>query len=163
MERRGGIRLVVAKTNDLQLVPSEVQDIMELEVLACLTVFHDLADLRNGAIPGMKAVCRTYRADRKDCRVCPMLHRCVSDSHRSRSVRMNIFEEAVKKQRKMDGTPTHKHILDLRQIWCEGSFAAQKWMHNLRRLFRRGIEAAEEHCLLSATALNLKRMVRCLG
>ena len=108
-------------------------------------------------------VCRTYRADRKDCRVCPMLHRCVSDSHRSRSVRVNIFEEAVKKQRKMDGTPTHKHILDLRQIWCEGSFAAQKWMHNLRRLFRRGIEAAEEHCLLSATALNLKRMVRCLG
>jgi len=48
-------------------------------------------------------------------------------------------------------------------IWCEGSFAAQKWMHNLKRLFRRGIEAARDHCLLSATALNLKRMVKCLG
>jgi hypothetical protein len=108
-------------------------------------------------------VCRIYRADRKDCQDCPMLERCVSDSHRSRTIRMNIFEEAVKRQRETEGTPAHKHILNLRQIWCEGSFAAQKRMHNLRRLFRRGLEAAEDHCLLSATALNLKRMVKCLG
>lgn len=108
-------------------------------------------------------ICRTYRADRKDCRSCPMLSRCVSDSHRSRTIRVNIFEEAVKRQREREGTPTHRRILKLRQIWCEGSFAAQKSMHNLRRLFRRGMEAAEEHCLLSAMALNLKRMVKCLG
>lgn len=108
-------------------------------------------------------ICRTYRADRKDCRCCPMLSRCVSDSHRSRTVRKNIFEDAVKRMRERDGTPFHQHILNLRQIWCEGSFAAQKSMHNLRRLFRRGLGAAEEHCLLSAMALNLKRMVKCLG
>jgi IS5 family transposase len=108
-------------------------------------------------------ISRIYRADRKDCRICPMLGRCVSDSHRSRCIRKNIFEEAVKRQRETDGTPTHDRILNLRQIWCEGSFAAQKWMHNLRRLFRLGLEAAEDHCLLSATALNLKRMVKCLG
>lgn len=108
-------------------------------------------------------ICRTYRADRKDCRVCPMLMRCVSCSHRSRTVRVNIFEEAVRRQRELDGTPVHDYILNLRQIWCEGSFAAQKWRHNLRYLLRRGLEAAEDHCLLSATALNLKRMVKCLG
>ncbi len=76
-------------------------------------------------------ICRTYRADRKDCRSCPMLNRCVSDSHRSRTVRVNIFEDAVNRQRERDGTPIHRHILNLRQIWCEGSFAAQKSMHNL--------------------------------
>ena len=108
-------------------------------------------------------ICRIYRADRKDCRACPMLSKCVSNSHRSRTIRKNIFEEAVKRQRKTDDASTHKRILGLRQIWCEGSFAAQKWMHNLRCLFRRGIEAAEDHCLLSATALNLKRMIKCLG
>jgi IS5 family transposase len=108
-------------------------------------------------------VCRTYRADRKDCRNCSMLSKCVSNSHRSRAIRMNIFEQAVKKQREADSTPAHRHILNLRQIWCEGSFAAQKWTHNLRRLFRRGLEAARDHCLLSAIALNLKRMVKCLG
>ena len=39
-----------------------------------------------------------------------------SDSHRSRTVRVNIFEDAVKRQREMDGTPAHKHILNLRQV-----------------------------------------------
>lgn len=108
-------------------------------------------------------ICRTYRADRKDCRSCPMLSRCVSDSHRSRSVRVNIFEEAVKRCREREGTPAHHYILNLRQIWCEGSFAAQKARHNLRSLYRRGLEAAEDHYLLSAMALNLKRTVKCLG
>nr|WP_302467306.1 transposase [Intestinimonas massiliensis (ex Afouda et al. 2020)] len=50
-----------------------------------------------------------------------------------------------------------------RQIWCEGTFAAQKWGHNLTRVLRRGLEAAEDHCLLSATALNLKRMIKYMG
>ncbi|MFQ9800020.1 MAG: transposase [Clostridia bacterium] len=60
------------------------------------------------------------------------------------------------------GTALHSYILEQRQIWCEGSFAAQKARHNLRKLYRRGLEAAETHCLLSAMALNLKRMVKCL-
>lgn len=106
-------------------------------------------------------LCRTYRADQKDCRSCPLISRCVSNSHRNRTVLVNIFEEAVKKQRSKDGTYLHRHILKLRQIWCEGSFAAQRARHNLRGLYRRGIEAAEKHCLLSAMALNLKRMVKC--
>ena len=108
-------------------------------------------------------ICRIYRADRKDCQACPMLSQCVSKSHKSRTIRVNIFEGAVKKQRKRDGTPLHRQILKQRQIWCEGSFAAQKAHHNLSRLFRRGVEAVEEHCLLSAMALNLKRMVKCMG
>ena len=47
----------------------------------------------------------------------------------------------------------HKHVVPLkqRQIWCEGTFAAQKWGHNLTRLLRRGLEAAEDHFLLSIT------------
>ena len=34
---------------------------------------------------------------------------------------------------------------------CEGTFAIQKRCHNLTRVLRRGLEAAEDHCLLSAT------------
>lgn len=59
--------------------------------------------------------------------------------------------------------PEYREALRLRQIWCEGTFAAQKWEHNLTCVLRRGLEAAEDHCLLSATAMNLKRMIRCLG
>lgn len=34
-------------------------------------------------------ICRIYRADRKECRICPMLSRCVSDSCQSRSIRFS--------------------------------------------------------------------------
>lgn len=33
------------------------------------------------------------------------------------------------------------------------------WGHNLTYVLRRGSEAVEDHCLLSAAALNLKRMI----
>lgn len=108
-------------------------------------------------------VCRVYRAERKDCQTCPLYEKCVSASQRSRTLRVNIFEEAVKRCRARKGTPKQDALLKQRQIWCEGTFAAQKARHNLRRLNRRGLEAAESHCLLSAVALNLKRMVKCLG
>jgi transposase len=108
-------------------------------------------------------ISREYRADKRDCRQCPLRERCISPSQSSRRIQVNIFEDAVREHHKLDGTSEHKRILDLRQIWCEGTFAAQKARHNLRHLFRRGLEAAEDHCLLSATALNLKRMIKCLG
>jgi hypothetical protein len=47
-----------------------------------------------------------------------------------------------------------------RKIWAEGSFAALKREHNLSAIRKRGIRAATEECLLSALALNLKRMVK---
>ena len=108
-------------------------------------------------------ISREYRAERKDCRGCPVRDKCLSVSQLCRRIQVNIFERAVRENHKGDGTPEHRMILNLRQIWCEGRFAAQKARHNLRQTFRRGLEAAETHCLLSATALNLKRMVKCLG
>ncbi len=50
----------------------------------------------------------------------------------------------------------------LRKIWCEGNFSHQKANHNLRKTFKRGNEKVTEHCLLSACALNLKRLVKYL-
>ena len=108
-------------------------------------------------------VSREYRADLKDCRECPLRDKCLSPSQPCRRVQVNIFEKAVRENHAGDGTEEHKRILNLRQIWCEGRFAAQKARHNLRQTFQRGLEAAETHCLLSATALNLKRMVKCMG
>jgi transposase len=108
-------------------------------------------------------VTREYRAETKDCRDCPIRLKCLTKSQSSRRIQVNIFEAAFRLSHEKDGTPEHKRILDLRQIWCEGTFATQKARHNLRGIFRRGLEAAEDHCLLSATAVNLKRMVRCMG
>ncbi len=108
-------------------------------------------------------ICRLYRAERTDCQACPLYSQCVAGSHYSRTIRVNIFEAASKRQQSGGSQSERRHILKLRQVWCEGAFAAQKARHNLTRLFRRGLEAAEDHCLLSAIAFNIKRMVRCLG
>ena len=59
-------------------------------------------------------------------------------------------------------SPEYYYSMRLRKIWCEGNFSHQKENHNLRRTRKRGIERVTEQCLLSACALNLKRMVKLL-
>ena len=108
-------------------------------------------------------ISREYKAKRSDCKACPLRAECLTPSQGARRIQINIFETAVQRNHERDGTQEHKRVLDLRQIWCEGTFATQKERHNLRRLFRRGLQAANDHCLLSATAMNLKRMVKYLG
>lgn len=75
----------------------------------------------------------------------------------------SVFEDAAQKNLSQADSPEYQQALRLRQIWCEGTFTIQKWSHNLTRISRRGLGAAEDHCLLSATALNLKRMIKCMG
>jgi transposase len=108
-------------------------------------------------------ISREYAVSASVCGDCPFRGKCLAPSQRARKIRVNIFEEAVRRSHEKDGSPEHREILRLRQIWSEGTFAAQKRTHNLKQLFRRGLEAAQTHCLLSATALNLKRMAKCLA
>jgi len=102
-----------------------------------------------------------YKANTKDCLICSYREKCLAPSQKCRKLQVNIFEEIVKRHHHNDGSVQYKAALRARQIWSEGTFAAQKERHNLKRIFRRGLEAAETHCLLSAIAVNLKRMVKC--
>jgi len=106
-----------------------------------------------------------YAARTTHCQSCPLRERCLSQSVRHRGERLvrSVFEDAARNNLDRADTPEYRQALWKRQIWCEGTFAIQKWRHNLTRILRRGLEAAEDHCLLSATALNLKRMIRCMG
>ena len=108
-------------------------------------------------------VYREYRADTKACKVCPHRDKCLAPTQKSRRIQVNIFQCISDRHHATDGSAEYNAALRERQVWCEGTFAAQKARHNLRQTFRRGLRAAEEHCLLSATAVNLKRMVKCLG
>jgi transposase len=106
-----------------------------------------------------------YWADKKDCAVCPLRGKCLSESDKrgARKLLDSYFRTAVRRDLARRNEPEYLDALRQRQIWCEGTFAAQKWRNNLTRTLRRGLEAAEDHCLLSATALNLKRMIRAIG
>jgi len=105
-------------------------------------------------------ITREYKANTMDCKACPHREKCLAPSQKCRRLQVNIFEALVKQHHENDGAPEYNAALRARQIWCEGTFAAQKARHNLKQLYRRGIEAAETHCLLSAIAVNLKRLVK---
>jgi len=104
-------------------------------------------------------VFREYRAQPKTCKNCPMKEKCLSPSQRSRKIQVNILQDIVSKHHKVDGSFEHTQALNQRQIWCEGTFSTQKSKHNLKQLFRRGLQAASDHCFLSACAVNLKRLL----
>ena len=53
-------------------------------------------------------------------------------------------------------------MMGLRKIGAEGSFSALKREHCLSKVRKQGIPAVTEECLLSAMALNLKRMVQAI-
>ncbi len=103
-----------------------------------------------------------YQADKRDCQSCPLREKCLSENDRRGARKMSVSYFASERQRNLGRrySPEYREALKLRQIWCEGTFAAQKCSHNLTRVLRRGIEAAEDHCLLSAVAMNLKRMIK---
>jgi len=105
-----------------------------------------------------------YWADKKDCVCCPLRDKCLSETDRTgaRKLQDSYFKPSVQRHFARRWEPKYLETLNKRQIWCKGPFAAQKWGHNLTRLLRRGLEAAEDHCILSATTLNLKRMIRCM-
>lgn len=105
-----------------------------------------------------------YWAERSACRPCPLRASCLSKSNKrgARKLLDSYFRPAVRRDLARQDEPEYMDALRKRQIWCEGTFAAQKWGHNLMRVLRWGLEAAEDHCLLSATALNLKRMIKCM-
>ena len=102
-----------------------------------------------------------YWAEREDCRACPLREKCLSANDRqgARKLSDSYFKPSVQRHLSRRKEPDYKQALKQRQIWCEGTFAIQKRCHNLTRVLRRGLEAAEDHCLLSATALNLRRMI----
>ena len=103
------------------------------------------------------------KASAGECSACPLRSRCISRDAKYRVVERAYFKWASEEQHmRNDGTPGYYEALRLRKIYCEGNFSHQKAEHNLRRLRKRGLGKAHEHCLLSATALNLKRMVKLL-
>lgn len=103
-----------------------------------------------------------YQADKRDCQSCPLREKCLGENDRrgARKLEHSYFASQRQQHLVRRHDADYREALKKRQIWCEGTFAAQKWGHNLTRVLRRGLGAAEDHCLLSAVALNLKRMIR---
>ena len=104
---------------------------------------------------------KVYRASQKDCNRCPLRENCIKGATvKVRTLEISFFKAEVDHQRMNYGTPRYFEVQRKRRIYCEGNFALQKDNHNLRRTRKRGNANVTEHCLCSALALNLKRLVR---
>ena len=85
-----------------------------------------------------------YLADKRDCQSCPFRSQCLrpEDRRGARKLEHSYFAAQRKQNLSRLGDPVYREALKKRQIWCEGTFAAQKREHNLTHVLRRGLEAA---------------------
>ena len=106
---------------------------------------------------------RNYVSCQTDCGNCPKRNKCVTDKTTVRKIRRHPCQEFMEAGRTRVGSYAYRSVLRRRQAVCEGNFGLQKRCHNLRFTRKRGIENVLEQCLLSATAPNLKRLVKGLS
>ena len=105
---------------------------------------------------------RCYQVQGDVCRKCTSRKTCFDTASVRRRILASSCYPAFYRGHLRVNTPEYLSMMRKRKIWAEGSFAAMKREHNLSKIRKRGILAATEECLLSAMALNLKRMVKAI-
>ena len=102
---------------------------------------------------------RLYSRSKKQCKNCPNFSACATDLGTVR-INASAYYPSFYRNSKKVGTSDYLRVMRLRKIWAEGTFAVLKRGHKLNKIQKRGLQKAIEECLLSATALNLKRLVK---
>lgn len=106
---------------------------------------------------------KIYAAKTKDCKLCPHRAGCFSSKMKHRKIKVALFHESAKRNRQRALTPEYSRIQRLRRIWCEGTFGILKSQQAMATTYKRGLVNILEQGLLSAAALNIKRMVMALA
>jgi transposase len=100
-----------------------------------------------------------YRARAKDCRVCMKKHECTRDT--ARSVGFHIYEDSINKAKELNKTKTYRISQRMRKR-IEELFGEAKEFMGLREAKFRRTKFVKEQVLMTATAQNIKRMVKML-
>ena len=103
---------------------------------------------------------KRYSSKTSDCRGCPLKAKCLSGNMEKKSIERSYHWTEYEKQHENDITDKYLEVQRLRKIWCEGTFAHQKARHCMTRAKMRGIAQTTGQCLLSACAVNIKRMIK---
>lgn len=105
---------------------------------------------------------KRYSSRAADCKNCPCKGECLSGNRKVRYIERSYHWSEYEKQHENDMTERYFEVQKLRKVWCEGTFSHQKARHCLTRAKMRGIAQTTGQCLLSACAVNLKRMIKWL-
>ena len=101
-----------------------------------------------------------YRARTKDCNVCMKKHECTKD--RARSVGFHIYEDSISKAKELNKTKAYRRSQRMRKRIEELFGEAKEFMGMRTAKFRR-LKFVREQVLMTATAQNIKRMVKLLS
>ena len=103
---------------------------------------------------------QVYRARSKDCGICSRKQACTRD--RARSVSYHLYDDALKRARHLNTTKAYRVSQRMRKR-IEELFGEAKEFMGLRRAKFRGVRFVREQVLMTATAQNIKRMVKLLA
>jgi transposase len=102
-----------------------------------------------------------YKASKNDCQLCSKRGQCISGKGKFRLV-SHYDSPCYQKAREWYGSEYGQAIQKLRKTVIEGIFGQAKVYHGMARSKFRGISKVEIQFLLTATALNLKKMIKIL-
>jgi len=101
-----------------------------------------------------------YRAHTKDCKVCSKKQECTKD--KGRSIGYHIYEESINKAKQLNKTKAYRISQRMRKR-IEELFGEAKEFMGLRGAKFRRQKFVREQVLMTATAQNIKRMVKLLS
>ena len=101
----------------------------------------------------------TYKSSVRDCRVCPLKKKCISGKQDFKTT-SRYDSPCQDKTREWYFSKKGKHLQKLRHTILEGIMGEAKNFHGMARAKFRGLNKVEMQFLLTAAALNLKKMVK---
>lgn len=107
---------------------------------------------------------RWFRAAPDACRTCPLRAQCIPDGGPTRRVHITKHHVDVLRARRKRlawGT-AENHLCSRHRWWVEGAHGLAKTLHGMARAARRGLENMKIQALLTATAINLKRLAKAI-
>jgi len=99
-----------------------------------------------------------YVSDPKICGSCKSLSECTKSKNKIRTVTRHVWQKYKDQIRKNILTSLGKYLRQKRRETVERSFADAKELHGLRYARYRGLENVTEQCLMTAAAMNIKKM-----
>lgn len=103
---------------------------------------------------------RWFRANADTCRACPLRARCIPDAGPSRRVHITTTHVVTlrARRRRLAWAQRETHLYSRHRWLVEGAHGLAKTLHGMARATRRGLENMKIQALLTATAINLKRL-----
>lgn len=101
----------------------------------------------------------TYKSSVKDCRICPLKNKCISSKEDFR-ITSRFNSPYYDRAKEWYFSKKGRHLHKLRHTILEGLMGEAKNYHGMARARFRGLSKVEMQFLMTASALNLKKMVK---